>query len=73
MFDNPRNRLEWLEDELLDNELEEILYGEGDEEECDEEEYEEEKPRRRRRRTADFNRAVYEDDDDADTPYIRFP
>lgn len=77
MFDNPRNRLEWLEDELLDNELEEILYGEGDEEcdeeECDEEEYEEEKPRRRCRRAADFNRAVYEDEDDDESRYMLLP
>lgn len=37
MFDNPRSELDWLEDELLDEELEEILYGSGE----DDEEYDE--------------------------------
>ena len=32
MFDNPRSELDWLEDELLDEELEEILYGSDDDE-----------------------------------------
>ena len=36
MFDNPRKSLRWMEDELLDEELEDILYGEEDEEEEDE-------------------------------------
>ena len=38
MFDNPRKQLHWMEDELLDDELEDILY--GDEEDEEEEEYE---------------------------------
>ena len=50
MFDNPRKSLRWMEDELLDEELEDILYG-GEEDE-DDEEYEEEyeEPPRRGRR-----------------------
>ena len=36
MFDNPRKSLRWMEDELLDEELEDILYG-GEEDEDDEE------------------------------------
>ena len=63
MFDNPRKRLDWLEDELLDDELEDILYGNAEDEEPEDEEPEEERPRHRRR-DADFHRAVYEDEDD---------
>ena len=32
MFDNPRKSLRWMEDELLDEELEDILYGGEDDE-----------------------------------------
>ena len=52
MFDDPRKSLHWMEDELLDDELEDILY--GDEEDEKEEEYEQ--PRRRRRKKQDFHR-----------------
>ena len=61
MFDDPRKSLHRIEDELLDEELEDILY--GDEEE-DEQEYRQ--PRIRRGRRQDFHRAVYEDEDDDD-------
>ena len=63
--DNPKEKLVWLEDELLDDELEEILYGGEDEdpeddwdadsdeeadEEADEDEEEEyEAPRKKRK------------------------
>lgn len=66
MFDNPREKLDWMEDELLDEELEEILYGEDEEEEM-------ERPRRRSRRPADFGRAVYEDEDDDEDRYMLLP
>ena len=61
--DNPKEKLVWLEDELLDDELEEILYGgeDGDpeddwdadsDEETDEEDEEEEyeAPRKKRKK-----------------------
>ena len=66
MFDKPRDKLDWMEDELLDEELEEILYGEDEEEEM-------ETPRRRSRRPADFGRAVYEDEDDDEDRYMLLP
>ena len=69
MFDNPRKQLHWMEDELLDDELEDILY--GDEEDEEEEEYEQ--PRRRRRKKQDFHRAVYEDEDDDESRYMLLP
>ena len=71
MFDDPRKSLHRIEDELLDEELEDILYGGRDNEEEYEDEYEEEEeeyeepPRRRRRRQKRKLRPVeYEDDDE---------
>ena len=68
MFDDPRKSLHWMEDELLDEELEDILYGD---EEDEEEEYE--RPRRRGRKQRDFHRAVYEDEDDDEERYMLLP
>ena len=70
MFDDPRKSLRWMEDELLDEELEDILY--GDEED---EEYEEtyRQPRIRKGRQQDFHRAVYEDEDDDEDRYMILP
>ena len=50
MFDNPRKSLRWMEDELLDEELEDILYGGEDDE--DDDEYEE-KPKRGKKKYSD--------------------
>ena len=70
MFDDPRKSLHRIEDELLDEELEDILY--GDEE--DEEEYVEyEQPRRCKRKKQNFHRAVYEDEDDDEDRYMLLP
>ena len=79
MFDNPRSELDWLEDELLDEELEEILYGSGeDDEEYDEydeddaeAEYAQAKPRSRRREKK-RRRTVYPDEDDEER-YMLLP
>ena len=68
MFDDPRKSLHRIEDELLDEELEDILY--GDEEE-DEQEYRQ--PRIRRGRRQDFHRAVNEDEDDDEDRYMILP
>ena len=68
MFDDPRKSLHRIEDELLDEELEDILYGD---EEDEEEEYE--RPRRRGRKQRDFHRAVYEDEDDDEERYMLLP
>ena len=77
MFDNPRKSLHRMEDELLDEELEDILYGNRDEEAEYEEDYEEyRRPRRRprpRRQQPDFRRAVYEDEDDDESRYMLLP
>ena len=70
MFDNPRKSLRWMEDELLDEELEDILYGGEDDEDDDEyeeefdEEYEQRLPRGRRRQKRKPRRVEYEDDDE---------
>ena len=69
MFDNPRNSLRRIEDELLDEELEDILY--GDEEADDEQDYR--PPRIRRGRPQNFSRAVYEDEDDDEERYMILP
>lgn len=58
MFDNPRQKLDWLEEELLDDELEEILYGEEDAD---------------ARSPAEFHRAVYADEDDDEERYVLLP
>lgn len=58
MFDNPRQKLDWLEEELLDDELEEILYGEEDAD---------------ARGPAEFHRAVYADEDDDEERYVLLP
>ena len=58
MFDNPRQKLDWLEEELLDDELEEILYGDEDTDTG---------------RTAEFHRAVYADEDDDEERYVLLP
>ena len=68
MFDDPRKSLHWMEDELLDEELEDILYGD---EEDEEEGYE--RPRRHGRKQQDFHRAVYEDEDDDEDRYMLLP
>ena len=70
MFDDPRKSLHWMEDELLDEELEDILYGDEDEEEYEEEYHQ---PRIRRGRKQDFHRAVYEDEDDDEDRYMILP
>ena len=69
MFDDPRKSLHRIEDELLDEELEDILY--GDEEEEFAQEYRQ--PRIRRGRRRDFSRAVYEDEDDDEDRYMILP
>ena len=71
MFDDPRKSLHRIEDELLDEELEDILY--GDEENEDEYEEEYRQPRIRRGRRQDFHRAVYEDEDDDESRYMLLP
>ena len=70
MFDDPRKSLRWMEGGLLDEGLEDILY--GDEED---EEYEEtyRQPRIRKGRQQDFHRAVYEDEDDDEDRYMILP
>ena len=68
MFDDPRKSLHRIEDALLDEELEDILYGDDED---DEDEYEQ--PRIRRGKKADFHRAVYEDEDDDEDRYMLLP
>ena len=70
MFDNPRNSLRRIEDELLDEELESILYDDVDD---DESEQEYRPPRIRRGKPQDFSRAVYEDEDDDEDRYMILP
>ena len=71
MFDDPRKNLRRMEDALLDEELEEILYGEEE----DDEEYAESyrQPRIRKGKRQDFHRAVYEDEDDDEDRYMLLP
>ena len=73
MFDDPKERLDWLDDELLGAELMDILYGDGEEsgeyEESPEEEEYEEPPRRGRK---EKRRRVELDDDDEDR-YMLLP
>ena len=71
MFDDPRKSLHRIEDELLDEELEDILY--GDEENEDEYEEEYRQPRARKGGRRDFHRAVYEDEDDDEDRYMILP
>ena len=71
MFDDPRKSLHRIEDELLDEELEDILY--GDEENEDEYEEEYRQPRARKGGRRDFHRTVYEDEDDDEDRYMLLP
>ncbi len=67
MFDNPKQELKWLEDELLAAEAEMDAQWPEDEEPEEEEVYEE-PPRRKKRKNpaADYGRTMFEDEGELD-------